>query len=286
MGLYDREYVRGREPGFFLGGGDRSAVTDLILVNVAVFLLDMFFDGRLDNMFALSADVLSQPWRAYELLTYGFVHDPRSLMHIAFNMFSLWLFGRDIEAIYGRNEFLRIYLSMIVFGGVVWVAIRWIGLVPFGPPVVGASGAVVGVMVLYAMHYPHRILLVFGIFPAPAWAVCAFFIAGDLLGFGGRDVAHEVHLAGAAFAFLYRKGRWNLGSVYTSSTWMRKLRSLTRPRLHVHQPRPDEPENEVSRSDQVDRILEKISREGEASLTREERRILEDASRRYQQRRH
>jgi membrane associated rhomboid family serine protease len=295
MGLYDREYVRGREQGFFLGG-NRTAVTDLIIINAAVFLLQVLSasgqpgapdESVVVRWLALHADVLNQPWRAYELLTYGFVHDTSSMMHICFNMFALWMFGRDVESIYGRNEFLRIYLSMVVLGGAVWLLIRYFTVPSVAWPfseVLGASGAVVGIMVLFAMHYPHRTLLVMGFLPAPAWLVCAFCIVLDLFGVGG-SVAHDVHLTGAAFAFLYRWSGCNLGTPFTGK-WTRKLRSLRRPRLQLHAPKQDEPEEPVvSSADQVDRVLAKISEQGEASLTRDERRILEDASRRYQQRR-
>ncbi|HEY5316067.1 MAG TPA: rhomboid family intramembrane serine protease [Pirellulales bacterium] len=286
MGLYDRDYVRGREPGFFLSGS-RTAVTDLIIVNVVVFLLDIFMQGQLADWFALQADVLHQPWRIYELLTYGFVHDGRNLQHIFFNMFGLWLFGRDVEAIYGRNEFLRIYLSLVVLCGAVWVAVQYLvaalGRMP-SEAVIGASGAVLGIMVLYVTYYPRRVFLFWGILPMPAWLLCVLFILQDLMGVQA-GVAHEVHLAGAAFAFLYRKSGWNLGTLFTGK-WTRKLQSLRRPRLQLHEPKPEEPDQPVvSNADQVDRILAKISEQGEASLTRDERRILEDASRRYQQRR-
>lgn len=284
MGLYDRDYVRGREQGFFLGG-DRSAVTDLIIVNVVVFLLDMFLQGQLANWFALQVHIFREPWRAYELLTYGFVHDPSSLRHIFFNMFGLWLFGRDVEAIYGRAEFLRIYLSLVVLCGIVWVVVQYVSLLmghwPTGA-VIGASGAVLGIMVLYVTYYPRRVFLFWGILPMPAWLLLVLFIAQDLAGVG-VGVAHEVHLAGAAFAFLYRKSGSNLGRAF-SGRWASKLRSLVRPRLHLHQPTPDD-ERPTSDADEVDRILAKISQQGEASLTRRERQILEDASRRYQQRR-
>lgn len=293
MGLYDRDYVRGREPGFFLGGV-RSAVTDLILVNVGVFLLDIFFQGRLADALALQLNLFAEPWRFYELLTYGFVHDGRNLMHLFFNMFALWLFGRDVEAIYGRREFLRIYISLVILCGLAWAALQYslimTGRQPTSGAVIGASGAVLGIMVIYCTYYPRRVFLIWGIFPMPAWLMCVVFIGLDLIGFGAANVAHEVHLAGAAFGFLYRWTGWNWGTVF-SGKWWRKLRLPHRSQLHVHEPAHEEPDDhnpihdEAADNDKVDRILAKISQQGEGSLTREERRILEAASRRYQQRR-
>lgn len=302
MGLYDRDYVRDRPPGFFLGG-DRSMVANLILINVGIFLADLLFSGQISEALALRADLFSHPWNFWQLLTYGFVHDPgdvehivlKNFAHVGFNMFGLWLFGRDVEAIYGRKEFLRIYLSLVVLCGLVWVIVQNL-LVSAGHPlhsevVIGASGAVLGIMVLYVTHYPRRVFYFWGVLPVPAWVLCVLFLLQDLAGFGeslrgaGEHVAYEVHLAGALFAFVYRRTGWNWGRVLPSS-WPRSLRLRSGPKLKVHRPSRAEPENEEEDlSERVDQILAKISEKGEGSLTREERRILETASRRYQQRR-
>jgi hypothetical protein len=181
---------------------------------------------------------------------------------------------------------LRIYLTMIVLSSLVWVISvntlhRGHGLQTSS--MLGASGAVNGILVLNVIHFPKRLIYIWGIFPIPSWVFCTFIIGQDVLGFSharsgeGEPIAHEAHLAGAAFAFLYYSTGWNLGR------WIPRRLSLAsfkpRPKLRVHEPDRDE-----SLSDQVDRILEKISREGEASLTAQERRTLEDASKRYQQR--
>ena len=133
MGLYDRDYVRDEPRGLFLGG-NRSMVTNIILVNVGIFLLDLVFFGRhLSSYLALHADLLTHPWNIWQLLTYGFAHDAGrpgtpivlgDFAHVGFNMFGLWLFGRDVEGIYGRKEFLRIYLSLIVLCGLSWVVFQ------------------------------------------------------------------------------------------------------------------------------------------------------------------
>jgi membrane associated rhomboid family serine protease len=287
MGLYDRDYIRDDDqPGFFLGA-QRSMVTTLILINVAVFLVDMLLEGDLSEFLALKSDVFHKPWNVWQLLTAGFAHDPNSMMHIGFNMFGLWFFGRDVETIYGRKEFLRIYLTMIVVSSLVWVISantlhRGHGLQ--ASSMLGASGAVNGVLVLNVIHFPKRLLYVWGLFPIPAWVLCTLIIGQDVLGFSharggdGQPIAFEAHLAGAVFAFIYYSTGWNLGR------WIPRRLSLSalkpRPKLRVHEPERDE-----NLTDQVDRILEKISRQGEASLTAQERRTLEDASRRYQQRR-
>ena len=100
MGLYDREYYREERPGMSLLG-DRSMVTNLIIVNVGVYLLDLLLDGQIRQNCALQPDLFHHPWNAWQLLTAGFIHD-RGVMHIFVNMLVLYFFGRDVEGIYGR----------------------------------------------------------------------------------------------------------------------------------------------------------------------------------------
>ena len=285
MGLYDRDYYRDDDqPGLF--GGQHSMVVTLIVINLGLFVVDILLEGELSDFLAAKSDLLQKPWNAWQLLTSGFAHDPRNFWHVGFNMFGLWLFGRDVEIVYGRKEFLRIYLTMIVFGSLVWVltvnAFR-----AGGGPLMGASGAVTGMIILNVLHFPRRVWYVWGVFPVPAWVIGTLLIGRELLnlshgqrGMGGPQIAYEVHLAGAAFAFIYYYTGWNLGRMLPKRFSLSALKLKPRPKLRVH-----EPEMEENLNDQVDRILEKISREGESSLTAQERRTLEDASRRYQQRR-
>ena len=287
MGLYDRDYVREEPKGFFLGG-DRSMVVNLILVNVAVFLADvLIFHGELSSSMAIQSDLLEKPWNCWQLLTAGFAHDPHNIMHVGFNMFALWLFGSDVETIYGKKEFLRVYLSMMILSALVWAIVVGVGERGTSS-MLGASGAVNGVMVLYVLHYPRRLFYFWGVFPIPAWVLCTLMIGQDVMGFDrtmrgqGDGIAYEAHLAGAAFAFLYYKTGWNLGRWLPSFSFKSLKRRLKPgPKLRIHSPAS----REQDLSQEVDRILEKISAHGESSLSAAERRTLEEASRRYQQKR-
>src|SRR5699024_4891120 len=108
-------------------GGDWSAVTTLIVINVAVFLVGMFTPivnpitdtNWIQENLKLNADLFSRPWNVWQLLTYGFVHG--DIWHIAFNMFALFVFGRDVEGVYGRKEFFKLYLSLIILSGITFV---------------------------------------------------------------------------------------------------------------------------------------------------------------------
>ena len=128
-------------------------------------------------------------------------------------------------------------------------------------------------------------ILLFFVIPMPAWLfgvlVVGLDIYGAMHGAGGSNIAYSAHLAGAAFAFVYYRQGWNLTRLaagrFAWPTFRRK------PRLRVHRPEEEKPSTS-DLSEEVDRILEKIYREGEAGLTAKERKILEIASREYQRR--
>ncbi len=287
MGIYDRDYYRQARPSFGLSF-PRTVVGQLLFVNIAIYLIDTFLlQGRLYTWLALQGSTLTdfQWWR---FLTYAFMHAPYP-GHIVVNMLALWVFGRDIEGLYGPKEFLRLYLVLAAFGGLVWAVGNQLTHGAAQSWVVGASGAIAGLVILYALHFPRRILLLFFVIPTPAWLVGILMVALDASGAlyashdpggrGGSQIAYTVHLAGAALAFVYYRAGWNFGRISLGSSSLRRFRP--KPRLRIHLPEDEE----ESLAAEVDRILAKISREGERSLTREERRTLQNASKQYQKRR-
>ncbi|MGA2034246.1 MAG: rhomboid family intramembrane serine protease [Thermoguttaceae bacterium] len=301
MGIYDRDYYRQERPSFALGA-PRSAVVTLILINAGVFLANALFSppsDQVNNWLSVRVGTLVHPWLWWQFVTYGFAH--ASFSHILFNMLALWFLGRDIEDLYGPKEFVRLYLALLAAGSLAWTICNRLSGVPttcdLKQPgadliVLGASGAVTGVTILYALNFPRRMLLFMFVLPMPAWVLGVVVVAFDILGATGAggqhnvasgtaNVAYGVHLAGAALAFLYFQQRWNLGRLLPGHwSWPRVG---ARPRLRVHA--SEEEDEDDLREEEVDRILDKIHREGEARLTRKERRVLETASREYQRRR-
>ncbi len=266
----------------------QSMVVTLIIINVALYLIDglLFQENHaLTRKLALTSDTLWWPRLWWQFLTYGFVHDPPpDWLHITANMVQLWWLGAIVERVYGSKEFLRIYLVMLLLGSISFA----LGSAFTNPEepyrLLGASGAVSGVVILFVLNYPHETLMLFPIpIPVKAWVIGVLFVAGNLLGAISQQgkVAWGVHLAGIAFAWIYFQQRWNLGRFFEKILHIPKF--LLRPKFRIHD--PDEGSAEPDLSAEVDRILEKISREGENSLTRKERRTLETASRRYQNRR-
>lgn len=286
MNIYDRDYVREDESSF--AGGPWSMVSKLVAINVVVYLAQILFfqnnPRQIIDLFGLQANLPFQPWKFYQLLTHGFLHNPHVIWHIIGNMAVLWFLGRDVEAIYGQRGFLEFYLSTIVLAGVAWVVYEQ----AMGSPqavALGASGGVTGVLVVFALHYPRRMVNLYFFIPIPIWVVATAVIGWDAISALRQQpvdhIAHSAHLAGAAAGYLFFRTRWQLGMLLPTQ-W---IKSWRRPKFRIHQPEePAEKTDDAELKAEVDRILEKISREGESSLTSRERRTLEDASRRYQKR--
>ncbi|HZN32419.1 MAG TPA: rhomboid family intramembrane serine protease [Pirellulaceae bacterium] len=228
-----------------------------------------------------------QVWR---LLTYAFCHDRFGLWHILFNMLLLYWCAVTLESMLGPREFLFFYLVAAVFAGLVEFAFNlYLGS---SIPVVGASGAVMAVGMLYAIHYPRTTIRLFWFWPIEARWVVLFYVLYNLhpllLALGGTQYftgsAFACHLGGLAFGFLYYKLNLNLerwwdllpkprGSFAWSGSGARRP------------PRRASARREPSIDDQVDEILRKIHESGRESLTDAERRLLDRASQRYKDRR-
>jgi len=289
MGLYDRDYERERNyyddrPGFQLGG-QLSVTSKLIIVMFAVYLLQILTETSGDwvtNTFSLHADVLRRPWHVYQLLTYGFLHDVNDLRHIVFNMITLWFFGRPVEERYGGREFLAFFLIAIIVAGLVWLSTELAAYQTLAAnhTMLGASGGIAAVLILFAMNYPRQTVLFMFIIPMKMWVLAIILVAVDTFGFVHRTegVAFAAHLGGAGFGYLYYRWGRSLGNWLPNGNFLKRLQPG--PKLRVHD--PDQGDADERR---MDEILKKIQDHGQDSLTRAERRFLEKASRKYQQRR-
>jgi len=295
MGFEDREYAREDEPGIWVGR-DWSVVTWVIVINLAIYALQIMTSykvamglqeitlDRVSDVLKLRStlftfELVTHPWQILQIVTYGFTHDPGNILHIAFNLFSFWMFGREIESRYGGPTFAKMYITAIIFSGLGWLLIDNLTQPDRLATLVGASGGVSAVIGLFVFLFPKRTLMIWGVIPVPVWAFGIVWIYLDIQGALGRDsgnVAFTAHLAGAAYGFLFFKTGWSLGSLWPSQKRLKRFRG---PQLKVHD--PDEVEENFS--DQVDEILKKIQDQGQDSLTAKERKILEQASRRYQQ---
>jgi rhomboid family protein len=298
MGIYDRDYQRGyygQAPGFHLGGS-LTLTSKIAIVMFGVYVVQMLTRGQFPNdgwftdLFSLHANFVKQPWRFFELLSYGFLHDVWDLKHIIFNMIAFWFFGRSVEYRYGRQEFLAFFLTAIVASGLAWTLGEYIANRQLTPvQILGASGGISAVLIVFCFNFPHQMVYIYGVLPIPAWVFAILFVGMDIFGASGRpvggqaNVAYTAHLGGAVFGFLYYQWGGRLERLLPSGAMWKRLRP--KPKLRVID--PDSPESsDDSTDEQVDAILQKIQEHGRDSLTRRERGILEEASREYQKRRH
>ncbi|MCA9190868.1 MAG: rhomboid family intramembrane serine protease [Planctomycetales bacterium] len=287
MGIYDRDYYRDEELPSVLPWDGRSAITILIFLNVAVFVSNFVFTNRTNGvdqaLWAVGgvSGTLTNPLEWYRFLTYAFVHDPNGPTHILFNLFSLYMLGRSVESTLGKAEFLRFYIVTAFVGGLIWCLMR-VGVESPVPVLMGASGSVVGVCMLYVFMFPRATLMIWGAFPMPAWAFGTLLVIMNILG-TDNQVAYDVHLIGAAAAAVYHFGKLNFRFLDVPfKRWQQQAR-INRSKLKVHEPDAATPpsKDEI----EADRILAKIHQHGQDSLTKSERNFMENYSRNMRQRR-
>jgi membrane associated rhomboid family serine protease len=180
--------------------------TALIVANVAVFLLQSVAPG-LVAQFALwplaasglNAGVAFAPW---QLLTYAFLHG--SLMHLAFNMFALYMFGSAIEQVFGTRRYLLFYFVSVISAAITQLVVAMLSHAIY--PTIGASGGVFGLLLAYGMYFPrNRVMLLFPPIPMPARVFVVLYAALELiLGVSGSEegVAHFAHLGGMIGGYL------------------------------------------------------------------------------------
>jgi membrane associated rhomboid family serine protease len=275
--LEDRDYMR--QPEYL----PRISLTVLLLVvNAIAFLVECFTLGNpprfyAGNLFALSVEGLKHGF-VWQLFTYQFMH--ANLWHILINSWAIYLFGRAVEETVGWKKFLVLYLAAGVVGGIFQVAAAFLWPQLFGGPVVGASAAGFGLMAAYAVLFPARELTL--LFPPVSFSAKTMLILSAVLAVVGivfpvDNVANAAHLGGmlAGVFFIRRlvQGRWQ---------WPGPARSGTAPNETSFWRRDADASGEEASTDEfvkneVDPILDKISRQGIQSLTARERDILEKA---------
>jgi membrane associated rhomboid family serine protease len=174
----------------------------LVALNIAVFLIESADTKPLIDAFALwppaSVSLPGAPgFHVWQIGTYSLLH--ASVSHLVFNMFGLYMFGRDVESVLGRARIAMLYAASVLAGGLVQLAVL-LASPPVNYPTVGASAGVFGLLLTYAVLFPRRrVVLLIPPIPMPAWVFAAGYAAVELLlGVSGREagVAHFAHLGG------------------------------------------------------------------------------------------
>jgi membrane associated rhomboid family serine protease len=268
MGYEERDYFRERAPSPLRR---TRAAKLLIVATVVAYIVETVLLGRggLDviDLFGVVPGRLVESLWLWQLFTHPFLHAPFSIWHILINMLFLHWFGADLEERYGLGRFLVIY-----FGGAAGCAALYTGVAYAAgspeTPAIGASGAIMSIMVIAAHLFPRRRILLFFVLPIPLWVLVAGYIAIDVYYplVGLRSWLEGAgHLGGALFGLTYYWLGLRMGLLERLAEWLPRKRPS----------RPDAGEDI-----EVDRILDKIGERGMASLTSGERETLERASRR------
>ena len=193
------------------------AVKAIIYANIAVFVATLLAPRLIVDTFGLSPARVILELQFWQLGTYLFVHSPTHISHILFNMLAVWMFGVDLERRWGTQGFVKYYAVTGVGAGLSMIAVS---LLPFEATrstfyavTIGASGAVYGLLMAWAMLFPHRQILFMFIFPLKA-RVFVLLIGAiafvSALGTSGGPVANVAHLGGLLVGFVYLKGPRNL----------------------------------------------------------------------------
>jgi membrane associated rhomboid family serine protease len=181
----------------------------LIFANVAIFLAGQSSPALLywlEVNFALwpiGSPVPNPGFQPWQIVTYAFLHG--GIPHIALNMYALWMFGSDLERVFGPRRYLLLYFVSVVTAAIAQLVVAFvIGGVPV--PVVGASGGIFGLLLAFGMYFPRRtIVLLIPPIPMPAWVFVTIYGAIELfMGVTGTEqgVAHFAHLGGMLGAWL------------------------------------------------------------------------------------
>lgn len=276
----------------------------LLIINTAVYLI-VVLGGRMFTFDMMPLEIvfnyylglmpLGHGFYPWQLVTYQFMH--ANFTHLLYNMFGLWMFGMEVEHVWGSRRFLGFYLLCGVAAGVSQLILAplleptsVISITGAGIPTVGASGAVYAVLVAFAMMFPDRYIFVYFLLPIKAKYLIVALIAFGIFSIGDQSaVANLAHLGGAAAGFIYvvylsRRFPFQ-GTVERIGWWMnsRRFRSKEEPNHEVvdakvfdinERPKTEQELNQLK----IDEILDKISRGGYQSLTEEEKKILFEAS--------
>jgi membrane associated rhomboid family serine protease len=185
---------------FSFGYGLPPIIKKLMIIMGAVFLLQTFVSGRITLYLGLVPILVWKKYFLWQLATYIFLHG--GLAHLLFNLFALWMFGGELENFWGSRRFLFYFLFCGIGAGICTVV--------FSPyqfiPVIGASGAIYGILLAFGWLFPNRPIYIYFLFPIPAKFLVIIYglieLYASMEGTGG-GIAHLTHLGGLLFGIIY-----------------------------------------------------------------------------------
>jgi membrane associated rhomboid family serine protease len=189
-------------------GAPTPAVKLLLIVNVALFFMNVIVGDVMTARLGLSPLSVFENGALWQPITYMFLHSTRGLSHILFNMLALWMFGTDLERTWGTRFFTKFYFVTGIGAAATSLLLSLFIDDIYHSTTVGASGAIYGLLIAYAMYFPHRVIY-YIIFPIPARvfvAIMGFIALWSSISGPEGGVAHTAHLGGLVVGYLYLKG--------------------------------------------------------------------------------
>ncbi len=230
---------RGGSRPFVLGGSTTPAVKALLIANVAVFLFQAvaraLVQVRIETTFGLVPFEVVHHLYVWQLATYMFLHG--GFFHVGFNMLALWMFGTELESLWGTPKFLRFYFITGIGAAIMTTLV--------GPNsytvTIGASGAIYGLLAAYGLLFPDRIILLYFVLPIRAKylvLILGLITFWSSISATGSGVAHVAHLGGMIFGWLYLRGprlpRWRNPMGGIGGAYQKWKRDRLRKKFHVY----------------------------------------------------
>ena len=251
-----------------------DAIKILVSVNFGIYILqsvsgkeDVFF-----RLFGLVPSTFISDLMLWQPFTYLFFHAPFyssvGISHILLNMLGLWVFGRELEEAWGKTKFLRYYFTTGIGSGL----ITYFFQISSDNPVIGASGAVYGILLAYGISYPNRMLYIWGLIPVRSmWLV---IIMGSIAFFGllgnADGISHVTHISGMFIGYVLLKKKWRWRDIWFA------IRKKTI-EFQVQRYEEKSIKKKMLQKD-IDVILEKIQKVGFIGLSDKEKSKLYEAS--------
>ncbi len=249
------------------GGGMPTGIRNLLIATIGVYVLQMVPGVRnyVHGLGLLVPRLVYEHAQVWRLVTYMFLHDPSGVLHIGFNMLMLWMFGNELEQMWGTRRFLIFYFLCGIGAGA-------LSFFMWNAHILGASGAIYGVLTIFAIYFPDRQILVFFMFPM---RIRTFVIVMGIVSVvmsiqAASGIAHLTHLGGIVVALVYYRF-YDRGEEFIRAFKEAREEKKSRRRVEELEQR------KRYYDDVVDPILKKISEQGMESLTPGEKKALEKA---------
>ena len=234
-----------------------NVIRALISINAALFLLRYFMVDQFD---LLNLGLSSSP-KFWQPLTYMFIHG--DFFHIFMNMFVLWMFGTEMESIWGSKKFLQYYLITGIGSGLVWLSFNYGNTYSV---LIGASGAIYGILLAYGLMFPNRKVLIYFLFPVKVKYFVIFLAAVAFVSSidsSGSNISHLTHLSGMVIGFLFLKFprmKYKISSLIDYKIVKSKERKSNKKKATI-----------ISLQKKVDQLLDKVSEDGFDALSEDEK---------------